>query len=307
VQVVEGEAGLRACIARTARRLAGRSLGIVLSGGGARALAHIGVLQELERAGLVIDRLAGASMGAIVSGLAARGASSGEIVELCKRLMIEHNPSNDYTFPAYSLIRGTKARNALRQVFGDTQIEELPKRWFCVTADLLARELIVRRTGPMADAIYSSMAIPGIYPPIPTSDGRLLVDGGVMDNLPVETMAARSEGPIIAVDVSQRLGIPTPARRPGLERLARRMRQLLTGYEYPMPALRETIHWTIALGSRDTVTAGINHADLVITPHVEGIRILDWKQLPRALELGREAAREVLEAQASLVDSWIVR
>jgi predicted acylesterase/phospholipase RssA/CRP-like cAMP-binding protein len=303
-QVVWGETTLSACIARTARRLAGRSLGLVLSGGGARALAHIGVLEEIERTGLTIDRMAGASMGAIVSGLAARGATSGEIIQLCKKLMLDNNPSNDYTFPAYSLIRGTKARRALRQVFGDHRIEELPRRWFCVTSDLVERELIVHRTGLMSEAIYSSMAIPGVYPPIPTKDGRLLVDGGVMDNLPVETMASRPEGPIIAVDVSQRLGIPTPSRRPGMEQMARRMRRLLTGYEDPMPALRETIHWTIALGSRDTVKAGIKHADLVIAPRVEGIGILDWKQLPRTLELGRIAAREALEAAMPQIESW---
>jgi predicted acylesterase/phospholipase RssA len=304
VHVVRGSGALAGCIASMARRLAGRAVGLVLSGGGARALAHLGVLQELERAGIVIERFGGASMGAIISGLAARGAGAGEIIELCQRLMLDSNPANDYTLPAYSLIRGTKARRALEIVFGDQRIEELPRRWFCVTSDLVSRELIVHRTGRMAEAIYSSMALPGIYPPIPTADGRLLVDGGVMDNLPVETMARRAEGPIIAVDVSQRLGMPAPAARPGLERLARRGRRLLTGYEYPMPPLRETIHWTIALGSNDSVLAGMRHADLVISPRVEGIRILDWKELPRALEMGRQAAREALEAAQTTIDSW---
>jgi NTE family protein len=304
VQVVRGASALTASIARTARRLVGRAVGLVLSGGGARGLAHLGVLEELERAQIAIDRFGGASMGAIVSGLAARGASSGEIIELCRRLMLEHNPSTDYTVPAYSLIRGMRTRRALDEVYGGLRIEELPRRWFCVSSDLVSRELVVHRTGPIADAVYSSMALPGIYPPIPTDDGRLLVDGGVMDNLPVEVMARRAEGPIIAVDVSQRLGLHPGATRPGLERMKRRMRQLLTGYEAPMPALRETIHWTIALGSTDTVSAALRHADLVISPRVEGIGILDWKQLPRALEVGRQAARDALEAAQPLIDSW---
>jgi predicted acylesterase/phospholipase RssA len=304
VQVVYGRSALNACIAGTARRLAGRSVGLVLSGGGARALAHIGVLQELERAGIVIDRFGGASMGAIVSGLAARGASAGEIIDLCRQVMLDSNPAKDYTLPVYSLIRGGKTRRALESVFGDQRIEELPRRWFCVTADLVSRQLIVHRTGRMADAIYSSMALPGIYPPIPTAEGRLLVDGGVMDNLPVESMAGWAEGPIIAVDVSQRLGVVALAPRPGLEHLARLTRSLLTGYERPMPALRETIHWTIALGSSDTVAAGMRHADLVISPQVEGIGILDWKQLPRALEVGRQAAREALDGARPMIESW---
>jgi predicted acylesterase/phospholipase RssA len=304
VHVVRGESALTTCIGATARRLAGRAVGLVLSGGGARALAHIGVLEELEKTGIVIDRYAGASMGAIVSGLAARGATSGEIIEMCRRLMLDNNPSNDYTVPAYALVRGTKARRALDAVFGDDRIEELQRRWFCVASDLVSRQLIIHRTGRMADAVYSSMALPGIYPPIPTADGRLLVDGGVMDNLPVETMARRAEGPIIAVDVSQRLGMLPTAGRPGLERLARRTRRFLTGHEQPRPPLRETIHWTIALGSNDTVAAGMRHADLVISPRVDGIGILDWKQLPRALEMGRQAAREVLEGAGPKLDSW---
>ena len=304
VQVVRGPDALTSCIAATARRLAGRSIGLVLSGGGARALAHLGVLQELEQTGIVIDRFGGASMGAIVAGLAARGATAGEMIELSRRLVLDSNLSNDYTVPAYSLIRGEKSRRALERVFGDVRIEELPRRWFCVASDLVARELIVHRTGLMADAVYSSMALPGIYPPIPTPDGRLLVDGGVMDNLPVETMARRAEGPIIAVDVSQRLVRAPSAARPGLERLAQRARRLLTGHERPMPPLRETIHWTIALGSNDTVASGMRHADLVISPRVEGIGILDWKQLPRAVEIGRQAAREALTAAQAQIDSW---
>ena len=219
VQVVRGAVALRACIASTARRLAGRSVGLVLSGGGARGLAHLGVLAELEQTGIVIGRYGGASMGAIVSGLAARGHTSSEISAMCQRLMLDNNPSNDYTVPAYALVRGTKARRGLLQAFGNHRIEELERRWFCVASDLVGRELIVHRTGLMADAVYSSMALPGVYPPIPTTDGRLLVDGGVMDNLPVETMAKRAEGPIIAVDVSQRLGLVPPSGRPGLQRL----------------------------------------------------------------------------------------
>jgi predicted acylesterase/phospholipase RssA/CRP-like cAMP-binding protein len=304
VQVVKGDTAMTHAIAATARRIAGKAVGLVLSGGGARALAHIGVLQELELAGIEIDRYGGASMGAIVSGLAARGAGSGEIIEMCQRMMLDNNPSTDYTLPAYSLIRGTKTRRALELAFGDSRIEELPRRWYCVTSDLVSRELIVHKTGRMADAVYSSMALPGIYPPIPTPDGRLLVDGGVMDNLPVETMARTAEGPIIAVDVSQRLGMTPSAARPGLERIARRMRRMLTGYEQPVPALRETIHWTIALGSNDTVNAALKHADLVISPRVEGIRILDWSQLPRALEIGRRAAREALESALPQIESW---
>ena len=304
VQVVRGEPALRDAIGATARRLAGRAVGLVLSGGGARAFAHLGVLEELEKTGIAIDRYAGVSLGALISGVAAGGAGSGEMIELGRRFFVDSNPATDYTIPAYSLIRGGKTRQRLRGFFGERRIEELARRWFCVSSDLVSRELIVHRTGPMADAIYSSLALPGIFPPVPTKEGRLLVDGGVIDNLPVETMARRAEGPIIAVDVTQRLGMPAPARRPGLEWLARRMRRVLTGHEDRLPALPETIAGSIALGSSDTVNAALQHADLVISPRVDGVGMLDWDQLPRALEIGRRAAREALEAAAPQLESW---
>ena len=93
-------------IQRTARRLAGRSVGIVLSGGGARAFAHIGVLEELEAAGLVIDRVAGVSMGAFVGGMFAMGMSGDEIDARCYEEWIRRRPLGDYTLPRFSLIRG---------------------------------------------------------------------------------------------------------------------------------------------------------------------------------------------------------
>src|SRR5207244_12534322 len=136
VQVARGETALRRAIAATARRLAGHAVGVVLSGGGARALAHLGALEELEKTGIAIDRYAGVSMGAIISGLAAGGAGSGEMIEMCQRLMLDNNPSSDYAIPAYSLIRGTKTRRALQDAFGDRRIEALARRRFCVSAAL---------------------------------------------------------------------------------------------------------------------------------------------------------------------------
>jgi NTE family protein len=295
VQVLRGERARADGLAQLARRLVGRALGLVMSGGGARALAHLGVLDELEAAGLVVDRLAGASMGAIISGLAATRDSTAEVAEVLQHTLIDSNPSNDYMLPAYSLIRGAKTRRALQYAFGERRIEEQRKRWYCVSSDLLSRELVVHRTGLMVDAIYPSMAIPGIYPPLPTLGDQLLVDGGVIDNLPVEPMALRAEGPIIAVDVSLRDGNVTSMGRPRLEPVKRRVRRLMTGSETPVPRLSETILRTIALGSTDTVAAAMQHADLVISPRVDGVGLLDWKQLPRAREIGRDAARAVLE------------
>ena len=100
----------------------------------------------------------------------------------------------------------SRLRRLLHDALGDRRIEQLPMRFFCLSCDLIAREAVLHRTGPVADAVYASAAIPGVFPPVATTDGRLLVDGGVLDNLPVATMARTGEGPVIAVDVTGRMG-----------------------------------------------------------------------------------------------------
>jgi predicted acylesterase/phospholipase RssA len=302
VQVVAQPSRRRHALELTARRIAGRAPGIVLSGGGARALAHFGVVEQLREAGLQFDRIAGVSLGAVVAAMIAAGLSPRETHETFMRGVVDTNPSNDFVVPVYSLIRGAKTRRLLHEVFGERRIEELPLRFFCLSCDLVARETVLHRTGPIADAVYSSLAIPGVYPPVST-DGRLLVDGGVLDNLPVAAMARTGEGPVIAVDTTGWMGSFERRQRPAVTRLGRPVRRILTGSEAEIPRLGETIMRTVTVGSIDTVAAARLHADLVVTPHVERIGLMDWKALPRIVELGRRAVREALEADPELLSS----
>ncbi len=300
IQVVKEISDHRPAIEVLARRLAARSLGLVLSGGGARALAHLGVIEELQAAGLQIDRVAGVSLGSLVAAASAAGYASDAAYDAFKHNFVDTNPSNDFVPPAYSLIRGGKTRKLLRSALGDMRIEEMPKRFFCLSCDLVAREAVMHRAGPVADAVYASLAIPGVFPPV-VSDGRLLVDGGVLDNLPVAVMARKGEGPVIAVDVTGRTGRFGRAERPVVARLGRPVRRALTGDEAEIPRLGETIVRTVTVGSSDTVAAARLHADLVITPRVDGIGLMDWKALPRVRDLGRSAAREALEDDPELL------
>jgi len=184
-------------------------------------------------------------------------------------------------------------------VFGSARIEALPHRFFCVSCDLVARELVVHRTGLVRDSVYCSLAIPGVFPPVADGHDRLLVDGGVLDNLPVQTMARAGEGPIIAVDVSHRSGPPEHPPRRRLDRLAGPVRRVLTGSDAPLPRLAETLMRTLTLGSADTASAALRHADLVIVPEIEGVGLLQWDQLSRVRAIGREAARTALEGWAT--------
>jgi predicted acylesterase/phospholipase RssA/CRP-like cAMP-binding protein len=292
--LAEGESFERG-LDRVARRLSERSVGVVLSGGGARGFAHIGALQALQEAGVEIDRIGGCSMGALIGALYASGHSIPEILQICRREMVERNPMNDYTLPVSGLIRRHKGAAMLRRMFGEHQIEGLPLAYFCVSADLLDGELFIHETEDLFRAVGASICLPGVSPPVPHA-GRLLVDGGLLDNLPVETMATKREGPVIAVDVRGRYQRKTAApRRPRAQRMEARLRQVVIGEEIRLPSLKETLARTVVVGSVASVEAARRHAELVIEPDVSRFSLTAFGQLDAIAEAGRLATERSLE------------
>jgi NTE family protein len=285
----------RSATRRIARRLAGRAIGVVLSGGGARGLSHIGVLEELTAAGVVIDRVAGTSMGSFIGAQFADGVGPQAIRERCHEELVQRNPWSDYTIPVVAATRGRKLRDMFERVFGSRQVQELALAYFCVSADLINSELVVHDHGAVGTAVAASMCIPGSSPPV-VADGRVLVDGGLVDNLPVETMASFGEGPIIAVDVTAKPGLPIDGRRGRSRSLRARagMRAAIVGDAASRPGLRETMFRSIVLGSRDTTAAARRYADLVISPDTSSIGLVEFNELERARALGRQAARDAL-------------
>ena len=282
---------------RIGRRLTGRSVGVVLSGGGARGLAHIGVLEELAAAGVEVDRVAGTSMGSFIGAQFASDGGPARLRDRCEEELVRHNPWSDYTIPLVAATRGRRLREMLDRVFGTREIQDLPLAYFCVSADLVKSELFVHDRGPVALGVAASMCIPGGAPPLLL--GRsVLVDGGLFDNLPVETMSRFGEGPIIAVDVTAHHSPPVPSSggRPRIRKLRAALRSVIVGDDALRPGLHETMFRAIVLGSRDTTEEAKRHADLVINPETSSISLLAFKELDRARELGRVAARAALES-----------
>jgi NTE family protein len=144
-------------VRRLARRLAGRAVGLVLSGGGARAFAHLGVIAELEAAGITIDRIGGTSMGAFIGALLAQGMDVDEIEACCYREFVRNNPIGDYCLPCRSLIRGSRATAMLHRNL-EGLIEDLPRSFFCVTTDIISAQLVVHRRRELATAVGASIA-----------------------------------------------------------------------------------------------------------------------------------------------------
>ena len=264
-------------MARVGRRLVGGALGIVLSGGGARGYAHIGALEALLEEGFEIDRIGGCSIGAFIGGMHAAGLGPEEMRARCREELVRKSPFNDYTLPRVSLIRSRKAAKMLDRVFGQTLVEELPVSLFTVSADLLASRTVVHRSGFLYEAVGASMSIPGLVPPL-SRPGRLLVDGGVLNNLPVDVMAAEDEGPIVAVDVIRRLEEVASTTLPQL------------------PSIMETLSRATVLGSVERAERNRRLADLLVTPDVQDVAMREFAALDRAADAGREAMRAALDA-----------
>jgi NTE family protein len=258
--------------------LAGRSVGLVLAGGGARSLAHIGVLRELEEAGIVVNRIAGTSLGSVVAAVHALGVDGQTLEDLHHEAFVQGNPIGDYTFPSRALTKGRRTPEVLRHYLGtDTMIEALPRLFRCVSVDLLGRELVVHREGLLWEAVAASARLPILTPPLKAGD-RLLVDGCVLDNLPVGTLLEREVGPIVAVNI----GSDDRPRAPGAE--------------LRVPGLAETLLRLMMIGGDGTAQRAREQGAFVITPPSLGVGMLEFHQLDRMVEAGRMAARALLDA-----------
>ena len=263
-----------------ADRLAGRSLGLVLAGGGARAFAHIGVLRELADSGLHVDRVAGSSVGAILAALHATGIDGDEVEEICYAEFVRRRPFSDWTLPTHSLAKGRRMHEALDRVFGDAVFEGLPRQLHAVSTDLVTRTRQVHRRGRVASAAIASARLPALFAPIPDDSGRLLIDGGVLDNLPVDLLTERDEGPVVAVNISMGGGGSGGGSRPTRLRV---------------PAFGETLLRTMMIGSGGAISAARAEGAWVVTPATLGVGLLEFHQLDSMVRSGRAAARALLE------------
>jgi len=293
-------AGNTGDIQRLARFIAGRAVGIVLAGGGARGFAHIGILKALKEAGVPFDHLGGTSMGAIIAAGVACEWDIDELTERVRVAFVEANPLSDYTLPLIALVRGKKVSTLLRENFGDVRIEELPKPFFCVSSDLTTGRIHEHRSGALWRALRASVALPGILPPV-THHGHLLVDGGVMNNLPVDVMRQRESGPIIASDVTGEIDLQVRddkyGERPFWWLLWQRMRGT--------PSIVSILMRSGTVGSEAQRRIVREQADYLFEPPLPDIGLRDWRSFDRAIAEGYEHAQAMIEKNGvPLTDVW---
>ncbi len=283
-------AGLAEDIRRLARFVSGQAVGLVLAGGGARGFAHIGVAKALMEAGVPFDHLGGTSMGAIIAAGLASEWTLEELTERMREAFVKDNPLSDYTLPLIALVGGSQVSRLLRANFGDDRIEGLPKPFFCVSSDLTSGRIHVHREGPVWRALRASVALPGILPPV-THHGHLLVDGGVMNNLPVDVMAAQAHGPIIASDVTGEIDLHATDSRYGERPFWSLVWQRMRG----SPSIVSILMRSGTVGSEAQRRIVREQADFLFEPPLPDIGLRDWKLLDRAIAEGYAHAKMMIE------------
>jgi predicted acylesterase/phospholipase RssA len=284
--------------ARVARCLTGQAIGVVFGGGGARGLAHIGVIRALAEAGIPIDMIGGTSMGAVIAGALGMGFDWKEILEISRTGWLRHKPHKEYTFPFISLIRTRVLDRWAREVYGDTDIADMWLNFYCVSCNLTTSETVILERGPLWKAVRASSSLPGVFVPV-LRDGNVFVDGAIVNNLPGDIMRKRSCQKVIVVDVGsettfafQMLEFPSP-----WEFLWHRI--LPFGKRIEGPNIAAVLMRATEVGSHQKTDEVKRDADLCLRPPIDEFGVLEFESIDRIVEVGYRYAVEKLEQARS--------
>ena len=279
---------------RLVRILTGRAVGLVLSGGAVRGLAHLGVIKAMEELGVPIDWVGGTSMGAVMAACAAMGWNSDEAIAQAREAFVVGRPLSDYTLPLLSLMRGKRMERLIQRFF-PSRIEDLPISFFAISANLNTGDTNVHETGPVWRALCASASLPGLFPPA-VHEHELTIDGAVVNNLPVDVMQQRLVGQVIAVNLGARR-----QRKVDFDE-APSPWAVLGGLIWPfgrrkkVPGVASMMLKAIELGTRKRVEELSERADLLICPPIQRFNMIDVNQYDDLVQTGYESGLETLQA-----------
>ena len=274
------------------------TIGLALGAGGAKGLAHVPLLEELDQAGLRPSHLAGASIGAVLAALYASGMSGAGIRESVQELI--HVPRSgwdllfsnkttlkimdllDPSFGRGGLLKGQKFLDFLEERLGVSTFEDLEVPLTICAADFWRREQVIYRSGPLLPAIKASMTLPGLLSPVKL-DGVVLVDGAAVNPLPYDLLPEDCDY-VIAVDV-----------------MGRRQGEDGNG---DLPSLSETIFNTFQIMQRSILNEKLKHnrPDLLLEVDLSGIRTLDFHRAPEIYQQAESARRKLRRACRDLLE-----
>lgn len=189
-----------------------KNISLVLSGGGARGIAHIGVIEELEKQGYNIHSIAGTSMGALIGGIYAVGKLNDFKEWILNLDKLDIFKLIDFTLISNGFVKGDRLFNELKAFIPDIQIEELELNYVAIATDLTHRKEVIFKEGKLLDAIRASVSIPSIFTPV-KQDDSILVDGGVINNIPLNHAVRIANDILVAVNVNSNVAFPKPDKK----------------------------------------------------------------------------------------------
>jgi NTE family protein len=287
--------GRGADMERLARVLAGKGVGIVFSGGGAKGFAHIGVLKALREASIPIDMVGGTSMGAILAAGISADWDFDTYLRTCLQSFSRGNPMGGISLmPLVSFFSGERLDSLLKGHFGGGEIEDLWIPFYCASSNLTTGSVEFHDRGPLWKALRASASLPGVFPPV-VYGNHLHIDGGTLDNLPVSAAREFGAGVVIACDLDldkqYRLDYQVFPSNWELfkDRYITRRKRLR------VPDLPSIVFQATLLGNHEKHEKALVDADIHFRPKVRKISFLDWSAFGQAVEIGYLHAKERLE------------
>ena len=280
---------------RLARILAGKGVGIVFSGGGAKGFAHIGVLKALREASIPIDMVGGTSMGAILAAGVAADWDFETYLRKYREVFTRGNPMGGISLlPLVSFFSGERMDSLLKGQFGQGDIEDLWIPFYCASSNITTGTVAVHDRGPLWKALRASASLPGVFPPVVYGD-HLHVDGGTLDNLPVAAAREFGAGVVIACDLDldkqYRLDYQTFPSNWELFK----DRYITRGKRFRVPDLPSIVFQATFLGNHEKHEKALADAQILFRPKVRKIGFLVWSAFERAVDIGYHHAVERLE------------
>lgn len=285
-----------------------QKVALVLSGGGARGIAHIGVIEELEKQGFDIASVSGTSMGALVGGVYATGK-----LEELKNWLYDLDKMKifnlvDFTLSAHGLIKGDKVLNKIKEFVSDVNIENLRIPYAAVAADIINSKEVVFTKGSMFDAIRASIAIPTVLTPVKTKDG-LLVDGGAINNIPISHVKRMPDDILVVVDVNANIPVfkPTITKKDDDSKQSIYQKKMHDFYHHLQnffPKSHEeklgyfnVINKTMALVAYQIAQISLEHysPEILVNISRDSCGIFDFFKAEEMVEIGRHAAIESIK------------
>ncbi|MEM6371214.1 MAG: cyclic nucleotide-binding and patatin-like phospholipase domain-containing protein [Pseudomonadota bacterium] len=268
--------------ARIGRFVRGEALGLVMCGGGSYGTAHLAVIKALQEQGYAFDFVGGTSVGAAMAGALALRLDPDEIMHQCEEIFLRSKAMSRLTVPRFSLLDHTVLDESFRKHYGLGDVEDLHLNFFAVATNLTHNDVTVIREGPLWQAIRASSAIPGVFPPFLRDDGEVLIDGGLIDNVPIGAMRALKAGSNIVLNFLP--GKPWLVRA-RYEDYPKRMKALTTMMKKPKkgtarhPTAFTVLARAMVVNARKLLRQTNVGDDVLLNISVlRGMSFMDWKR-----------------------------